>query len=124
MITPRPLFALSILAGLCLGAPAMAQDAGAATYKTFCAACHSVDKPPHNGVGPSLVGVVGRKAGTAPGYSYSAPLKAYGQVWTAANLDAFVLAPSKLVPGTKMTFFGVKDPAKRAGLVAYLKAQK
>jgi cytochrome c len=124
MTTTRPLFAMAVLAGLCLGAPAMAQDAGAATYKTYCAACHSVDKPPRNGVGPTLLGVMGRKAGTLPGYNFSGPMKAYGQVWTAANMEAFVLAPSKVIPGTKMTFFGVKDPAKRASLIAYLKAQR
>jgi cytochrome c len=124
MINPRPLLAMAALAGLCVAAPALAQGSGAATFKSFCGACHNVDRPPHNGIGPSLAGIMGRKAGTLPGYNFSKPMKAYGQAWTAANMDAFLLAPSQLIPGTKMTLFGVKDPAKRAGLIAYLKAQK
>ena len=122
----QPLLPIVLLAGLGLSAPAAAQDAaaGATVFQSFCAVCHSVDKPARNKIGPSLVGVVGRKAGAAPGFSYSSAMKAHGQVWTAANLDAFLAAPSKTVPGTSMTFAGVKDTAKRANLIAYLKQQK
>jgi cytochrome c len=106
--------------------PAAAQDAvaGAAAFQGYCGACHSVDKPARNKLGPSLVGVVGRKAGTTSGYSYSAAMKAYGQAWTPANLDRFLAAPVQAVPNTKMGFVGVKDAAKRANLIAYLKTQK
>ena len=104
--------------------PAAAQDAGAAAFQSQCGVCHSIAKPAHNGIGPSLVGVIGRKAGTLSGYAFSSAMKAYGQVWGAANLDAYLTAPAKAVPGTKMTFAGVKDAAKRASLIAYLKQQK
>lgn len=118
--------AAAALASLCSIGPAEAQDsaAGAAAFQSFCAVCHSVDKPPHSKIGPSLVGVIGRKAGASPGFNYSSAMKARGQVWTAASLDAFLAAPSKAMPGTSMTFAGVKDPAKRASLIAYLKQQK
>ena len=114
------------LTSLCAIGPAAAQDAaaGATVFQNFCAVCHSVDKPAKNKIGPSLVGVVGRKSGAAPGFNYSSAMKARGQAWTAASLDAFLAAPSKAVPGTSMTFAGVKDATKRANLIAYLKQQK
>jgi cytochrome c len=122
----QSLLPFALLAGAGLAAPAMAQDAaaGAAAFQAQCGVCHSADKPAKNKIGPSLLGVMGRKAGTAPGANYSAAMKAYGQVWTTANLDAFLAAPSKTVPGTNMTVAGVKDPAKRANLIAYLKTRK
>ena len=114
------------LASLCLAGPAAAQDAaaGVGVFQTYCGVCHSVDKPARNKIGPSLLGVVGRKAGAVAGFAYSSAMKAQGPVWTAANLDAFLAAPAKAVPGTNMAFAGVKDAAKRASLVAYLKQQK
>jgi len=118
--------ALLAAAAAGLSAPAAAQDAaaGAGVFQAYCAVCHSVDKPARNKIGPSLVGVVSRKSGAAPGFSYSSAMKARGQIWTAASLDAFLAAPAKTVPGTSMTFAGVKDAAKRANLIGYLKQQK
>jgi cytochrome c len=114
---------LAAAAGLLATAPAMAQDE-AAEFGSACGFCHSVEKPAHNKVGPSLLGVVGRKAGTLPGFGFSTAMKAYGKAWQPANLDAFIAAPSKVVPGTTMASLGVKDPAKRARLIAYLQKQK
>ena len=87
-----------------------------------CAVCHSVAAN-RNGIGPSLFGVVGRTAGTVPGYSYSAAMKTAG-TWTAARLDAYVTNPKATVPGNKMPFNGVADPQKRADIVAYLVSLK
>lgn len=114
----------AVLAGavwLLMAAPGHAQDA-AAGQKVFqtCRACHS-DVQGRNGFGPTLYGVVGRRAGTAPGYSYSQAMTASGIVWDDATLDAFIAAPRGVVPGTKMPYGGMKDPAKRAQLIAYLK---
>lgn len=122
----QALLPFALLAGLSLTAPAAAQDvaAGATAFQGQCGVCHSADKPAKNKIGPSLLGVVGRKAGTVAGFNYSSAMKAYGQAWGAANLDAFLTAPSKAVPGTNMTFVGVKDAAKRANIIAYLKARK
>jgi cytochrome c len=87
-----------------------------------CAVCHS-DVAGKNGIGPSLFGVVGRDAGLAPGFKYSAAMKAAGK-WTPEKLDAFIAAPKTAVPGTTMPFGGLKDATKRAELVAYLATLK
>jgi cytochrome c len=111
----------SALAALTV-APAVAQDAakGADVYQDHCSACHVL-----NGVGqgPSLVGVVGRKAGALPDFAYSDAIKASGLTWTAANLDRFISGPTKLVPGTAMRAV-VPDPAERRDLIAYLGSLK
>lgn len=88
-----------------------------------CMACHSV-QPGVNGVGPSLFGVIGRKAGTEPGYAYSEPMKAWGKVLDEATIDEWLTAPMKDVPGTKMVFPGIPDPARRQEVIDYLKTLK
>ena len=85
-----------------------------------CVSCHAV-KPGMNGVGPTLFGVVGRKAGTLPDYAYSAHLKAWGKTLDETTLDEWLTAPMKDVPGTKMVFPGMPDPAKRKEVIEYLK---
>jgi cytochrome c len=74
-------------------------------------------------MGPPLAGVVGRKAGTVTGFAYSSALKASGITWTADKLDAFVKAPSKTVPGTKM-LLGAPDDQQRAAVIQYLGSLK
>lgn len=81
-----------------------------------CGACHSIDE---NDIGPKHRGVVGRKAGTAPGYAYSSALKASGIVWDKVTLDRWLSNPSAMVPGTKM-FFLLANPQDRADVIAYL----
>jgi cytochrome c len=85
-----------------------------------CMACHSIDD---NDVGPAHRGVVGRKAGSVPGFSYSVALKSSGIVWTPEMIDRWLQGPQKLVPGSKM-FFSVGDAKTRADLIAYLATQK
>jgi cytochrome c len=103
-------------------APAVAQDAakGADVYQDRCSACHVL-----NGIGqgPSLVGVVGRKAASLQGFNYSDAMKASGLTWTPANLDRFLSGPTKLVPGTAMRAI-VADPNDRHDLIAYLASLK
>lgn len=100
---------------------ARAQDAaaGQAVFKTQCAICHSVVAG-KNMVGPSLFGVVGRKAGTIPGFHYSAANKNSGLTWDAATLNRYLTDPKAVVPGTIMPYAGLKDDTKRADLIAYL----
>ncbi len=109
---------------LLLPVSAHAQDAGdpAAGEKAFapCKACHNFEK---NGVGPDLKGVVGRKAGTYEGYSYSAALKNSGLTWDEANLHEWLKDPKAKVPGTKMIFQGIKDDKKVNDVIAYLKSK-
>ena len=88
-----------------------------------CAACHAVQAG-QNGIGPSLAGVFGRKAASAPGFDYSPALKASGQVWDEASLDKWLANPMGTVPGTRMTYAGQGDAAKRQELIAYLKTLK
>ena len=91
-----------------------------------CMACHSfADKA--NKLGPSLMGIVGRKPASAEGFSYSDAFKVYGtkaKVWDDATLDAYLKDPKGIVPGTKMGFAGVKDDAARADLIAFLKTMQ
>ena len=89
---------------------------GQTLYKG-CADCHSIGE---NAVGPMHKGVVGRKAGSVPGYDYSPDLKSSGIVWTEDNLDKWLAGPQAMVPETKM-FFDVPDAQDRADIIAYLK---
>lgn len=89
---------------------------GQTLYKG-CADCHSITE---NAVGPMHKGVVGRKAGSVPGYDYSPDLKSSGIVWTEDNLDKWLVNPQALVPETKM-FFDVPGAQDRADIIAYLK---
>jgi len=102
---------------------AHAQNAGEAIFKRYCQVCHTVEAG-KNKIGPSLAGIVGRKAGSAPGYSYSDANKNSGVTWDEANLDTYLTDPRKFIPGTKMLFVGLKNPDDRKALIAYLKEQK
>ena len=91
--------------------------AGEQIYKR-CQGCHSIDR---NRVGPMHLGLFGRKAGSVAGFNYSKPMRESGIVWDEATLDKFLENPRGVVPGTKMTYAGVKDAQERADLIAYLK---
>jgi cytochrome c len=84
-----------------------------------CMTCHSKE-PGVNKVGPSLHGIIGRHSGMIPGFNYSTANKNSGKVWTEQELYTYLENPQKEVPGTYMTFTGVKDPQKRADVIAYL----
>jgi cytochrome c len=103
---------------------AQAADQGEMPFNNNCRTCHSA-KAGDNRLGPSLGGVVGRKAGTEPGYgSYSEALKNSGVVWDEATLDRFIANPDKVVPNNQMKpFAGVPDEAVRRQIIAYLKSQ-
>ena len=120
--SPAPVL-LAALTLLTLASRALAQDAGEATFKRYCSVCHSVDAGV-NKIGPSLHGIVGRKAGSVPGYSYTDANKNSGASWDEATLDTYLTDPRKFIPGTKMLFAGIKNEPDRKGLIAYLKQQK
>jgi cytochrome c len=87
-----------------------------------CAACHSL-APGRHMTGPSLAGIWGRKAGTAPGFArYSPALQSADVVWDAPALDAWLKSPSAFVPGNLMNFSGLPDEQARADLLAYLQS--
>ncbi len=110
------------LVGTLVAAGAHAQAVDGAKVFIKCMVCHaSPDKPPQNRIGPALHGVVGRKAGTYAGFSYSPAMKAFGKVWTPQLLDTYLTKPQAVVKGTKMSFPGLPSAADRAAVIAYLK---
>lgn len=118
------LTALSV-AGLFAG-QVRAQDA-AAGEKVFakCKACHVADQD-KNKVGPSLHGVIGRTAGTHPGFQYSPAMVEAGKsgvVWNDETLTTYLRSPKGMVKGTKMAFVGLKNDADIANVIAYLKQE-
>jgi cytochrome c2 len=89
---------------------------GRALFQARCGACHASAQ---NRVGPMLAGVVGRKAGSTPGYAYSPALRDSGIVWTKTNLDRWLAGPRQFVPGVRMPI-GIADTAARRDIIAFL----
>jgi cytochrome c len=116
---------ITIALACAISGRAVAQDA-AAGEKDFvvCRACHQIGPTAKDAVGPVLNGVVGRKAGTYPGYNYSAANKGSGLTWDEATLQKYLANPQAVVKGTKMIFAGIKDPAKVNDIIAFLKTYK
>lgn len=107
--------------------PALAEGDAAKGEKVFkkCAACHSVQEGAPSKAGPNLHGVIGRISGTLEGFTYSEAMTkagAEGHVWTPEEVLKFVENPKQVIPGTKMTFVGLKKPEERAEVLAFLQA--
>lgn len=106
-------------------APLLAEDddvaAGQNTFLLRCSECHDITVGVTK-IGPTLKGVVGRTAGTVPGFPYSDAMKAAGFVWSEEQLTAYLVAPKTVVPKNKMNFNGIKRPGEIEPLVAYLLA--
>ena len=118
------LAALSVAGMVAAATPAAAAGDAAAGEKVFnqCKACHTIEVG-KNRVGPSLHGVVGRKAGSVEGFAYSDGVKKSGLTWDEANLGKWLTDTKAVVPGNKMSF-ALKDPQARENVIAYLKTQK
>lgn len=113
-------FAAASAIGLGTAAAEGDPDKGKTVFKT-CAACHSLEAGKAK-VGPSLHGLLGRKAGTVGGFRYSDAMKSADIVWNAETLDGYLAAPKEFIPGNRMPFPGLKDPADRADVIAYLQS--
>lgn len=99
-----------------------AQDA-AAGEKVYaqCRACHQIGPTAKNAVGPLHNGLFGRKAGSVPGYAYSAANKDSGLTWDEATFREYIKDPKAKIPGTKMVFPGIKEEQKVTDLIAFIK---
>ena len=111
--------ALLVVAGV---GDVRAQDA-AAGEKVFgvCKASHQIGETAKNSVGPVLNGLIGRKAGSVPGYSYSSANRESGITWDEATFREYIKDPKAKVPGTKMIYAGLKDEQKTGDLIAFLR---
>ena len=113
---------IALLLTLLIAVPAGAADL-AAGAKIFakCRICHTVAAGAPSAVGPNLHGLFGRKAGSLPGFSYSAAMKASGVTWDDAALARYLRDPKGFIPGGRMAFPGIKDEGELADVIAYLK---
>jgi cytochrome c len=108
---------LALCAAQALAAPGQLVRQGEQVYAR-CQACHAIG---YDRTGPRHCGLFGRRAGSVPGFDYSDAMKRSGIVWDARTLDRFLANPAATVPGTSMGYAGVRDPADRRALIAYLK---
>jgi cytochrome c len=126
--TPAPAAAAGAASGGAPAAPSidtMFADAdiskGQAVVQQECSACHTVDKGGAAGVGPNLYGIVGAKAFSQAGFSYSDAVKGKaGAAWTADSIGDWLKDPQSYAPGTAMSFGGIKNDQTRADVIAYL----
>jgi cytochrome c len=114
------IFALTLL-GFVPAAQGFAQEDGQTAFNSSCRTCHTMKEGDHR-QGPSLAGVIGRKAGTAPGYNFSDSMKQSGIVWDEANLDKFIANPDQVVNGNTMKpYGGITDAAQRKTIIEFMK---
>jgi len=88
-----------------------------------CAACHTIGAGGQSLAGPNLHGIMGRAVASNPRFGYTQALIDHGGRWDAARMDAWLTAPGRVVPGTRMAFAGVRAPMERADLIAYLESE-
>ncbi|HJW42132.1 MAG TPA: cytochrome c family protein [Rhizomicrobium sp.] len=100
-----------------------ADVAGGKAISARCEQCHDISKGGPNKIGPELYGVVMRPRATNPGFSYSTAMSASHDAWSYDNLFKFIKSPQSYVPGTKMTFAGLRSPDDRVNLIAFLRTQ-
>ena len=115
---------LCLAVALVVSSPGLsfAQDA-AAGERVFgqCRACHQIGPTAKNAVGPVQNGLIGRQAGTYPGYNYSPANKNSGLTWDEATFREYIRAPQAKIPGTKMAYPGLKNEQQITDLIAFLK---
>jgi cytochrome c len=108
---------LALAAGCAIARPSQQVLRQGEQVYARCQACHSLDV---DRTGPHHCGLFGRRAGSVPGFDYSEAMKRSGITWNAQTLDRFLANPAAMVPGTEMTYAGVRDPGERAALIAWL----
>lgn len=119
-------FPLALMSIALLGATVLAEgnaENGEAVFRK-CRTCHDIGPKAKNKVGPHLTGIIGRKAATRDGYSYSPVFKALGEkgvVWDEETLLKYITKPSDMAPRSKMVFPGLPEESDRKDLLEYLK---
>jgi cytochrome c len=107
-----------------MGSPVLANDGdavrGGELFPIRCIECHAIGETTDKKIGPNLKGVIGRTSGSLEGYVYSDAMIGAGIVWSEETLKIYLVAPRKVVPGTKMNFNGLKRPGELEDIVAYL----
>lgn len=96
------------------------QTRGERLFNQQCKACHTLDQGGRNLVGPNLHGLFGRKAGSAD-YQYSDAMKKSGIIWDETALAGYLKDPKGKVPGTKMTYIGLRQEQQQQDMIAFLK---
>jgi cytochrome c len=116
------LFTILLPIGLFFASSAAAQEAdGERLFRQRCTACHNIE-PGQTKMGPPLLGVIGRTAGTVEGANYSQAMQSSGITWDRQSLDTFLAAPRQMIRGTRMTV-SIPDGAQRAAIIHYLESQ-
>jgi len=109
--------AAAFLAALAAGGAKADASAGRSAFEKRCTGCHALD---HEKSGPRLAGVVGRKAGMVPGFTYSDALKKSAVVWNETVLEKWLTDPETVIPDTDMAF-RLNNPAERTAIIDFLK---
>ena len=123
-------FKLALLAGAAAAmltvsvAQAQNADEGRKNFNKYCIACHINTATGAKRLGPTLFGVVGRQAGSIADFKYTEANQKSGFTWTPDVLDKYLVDPKAAIPGTAMTFAGVKKQEERSDLIEYLKTLK
>lgn len=120
-VLPVIALGVSIAAGPASARDGAAPDRRGADPFALCADCHSLT-PGKALFGPSLSGVVDRAAGSEKGFTYSPTLLLSGILWTEENLDRWLTDPQAFLPGSRMPFPGIPDPAERQAIIRFLKS--
>jgi cytochrome c len=116
----RPLLLALVFNMTALAAHAADPAAGALVFKKRCFVCHAIGPGAANKVGPELNGLFGRQTGSVPGYNYSKANKESGIVWDETIFSTYIRNPKATIPGTKMSFVGLKTDQEVEDLTAYL----
>lgn len=119
-------FAVLFATQLAIGAAVAGGDvqAGRKVYLSRCQTCHSIEKTGSAKLGPQLFGIMGKKAGSMPGYAYSRPLQRSKIVWSDDTLRQWLRRPNQTMPGTRMAFAGLSNPKQIDDLIAYMHTLK
>jgi cytochrome c len=115
--------ALALLSGAALAQDGVDPDEARLAFNNHCRQCHVTNEGDHR-LGPSLHNIIGREAGSAPGFRYSSAMQNADLVWDEDTLDRYIENPDAVVPGNNMKpYSGITDPEERAKIIAHLEAE-